>query len=282
MTIDPKEIPVPQMHAYLLGSVSPRPIAFVSTIDKEGRVNLSPFSFFNVFSANPPVVVFSPARKGRDNTVKDTYLNVLEVPEAVVNIVSYNMVHQASLASAEYPRGVNEFEKAGFTQVPSALVKPPRVGESPVSMECRVNQVIELGSGGGAGNLVICEVLLMHIKDEVLDEEGKIDPRKVDAVARMGGDWYCRANGEALFRLPQPWSKLGIGVDNLPEVVRNSPVLTGSDLALLAGITELPAHLQQEDFSANPVQHHKAKELLARGEIEKAWEALVINHTTGG
>lgn len=277
MVVRPKEIPVPQMHAYLLGSVSPRPIAFVSTVDKEGRINLSPFSFFNVFSANPPIVVFSPARKGRDNTVKDTYLNILEVPEAVVNIVSYSMVHQASLASAEYPRGVNEFEKTGFTQVPSELVKPPRVAESPVSMECRVNQVIELGSGGGAGNLVICEVMLMHIKDEVLDEEGKIDPRKVDAVARMGGDWYCRANGEALFRLPQPGSKLGIGVDKLPEAVRKSPVFTGTDLALLAGVTELPAHLQHKSFSANPDHHRKAKELLATGEIEKAWEALVVN-----
>lgn len=186
MKVYPKEVSTPQMHAYLLGSVSPRPIAFVSTVDKAGRVNLSPFSFFNVFSANPPILIFSPARKGRDNTVKDTYLNVLEVPEAVVSIVSYDMVHQASLASAEYPRGINEFEKAGFTATPSELVKPPRVAESPISMECRVNQVVELGSAGGAGNLVICEVLLLHIKDEVLDEEGKIDPRKVDAVARMG------------------------------------------------------------------------------------------------
>lgn len=277
MVVYPKEIPVPQMHAYLLGSVSPRPIAFVSTIDKEGRVNLSPFSFFNVFSANPPIIIFSPARKGRDNTVKDTYLNVLEVPEAVVNIVSYSMVHQASLASAEYPRGVNEFEKAGFTAIPSELVRPPRVAESPVSMECRVNQVIELGSGGGAGNLVICEVLLMHIKDEVLDEEGKIDPRKVDAVARMGGDWYCRANGEALFRLPQPWNKLGIGVDQLPEAIRKSTVLTGSDLGMLAGITEIPAHLKNKSFSSDADRHLKAKQLLANGNVEKAWEILALD-----
>lgn len=275
MIVNPKEVPVPQLHAFLLGSVSPRPIAFVSTVDSQGKVNLSPFSFFNVFSANPPILIFSPARKGRDNTVKDTYLNVLEVPEAVVNIVNYSMVHQASLASAEYARGVNEFEKSGLTAQPSERVRPPRVAESPVSMECRVNQVIELGSGGGAGNLVICEVLLMHIKDEVLDDEGKIDPRKVDAVARMGGDWYCRANGEALFRLPQPGNKLGIGVDSLPEAVRNSTVLTGSDLAVLAGVTEIPSQLQQKKFSSSPDKHLQAKELLTNGEIEKAWEALL-------
>ncbi|MDW8330184.1 MAG: flavin reductase family protein, partial [Cyclobacteriaceae bacterium] len=275
MVINPKEITVAQMHAFLLGAVSPRPIAFVSTVDKEGRVNLSPFSFFNVFSANPPILVFSPARKGRDNTVKDTYLNVLEVPEAVVNIISYPMVHQASLASAEYPRGINEFEKAGFTAIPSDKVKPPRVAESPVSMECRVNQVIELGSEGGAGNLVICEVLLMHIKDDVLDAEGKIDPRKLDAVARMGGDWYCRANGEALFRLPQPGNRLGLGFDQLPEAIKHSRVLTGSDLAQLAGITALPEHLQNKTFSKENERHQKAKEWLAKGEVIKAWESLV-------
>jgi flavin reductase (DIM6/NTAB) family NADH-FMN oxidoreductase RutF len=277
MKVYPKEVSTPQMHAYLLGSVSPRPIAFVSTVDKAGRVNLSPFSFFNVFSANPPILIFSPARKGRDNTVKDTYLNVLEVPEAVVSIVSYDMVHQASLASAEYPRGINEFEKAGFTATPSELVKPPRVAESPISMECRVNQVVELGSAGGAGNLVICEVLLLHIKDEVLDEEGKIDPRKVDAVARMGGDWYCRANGDALFRLPQPANRLGIGIDRLPEAIRASNILTGSDLALLAGITEVPVHLRDKNFSTSPEHHRKAKELLVKGEIERAWEVLALN-----
>jgi flavin reductase (DIM6/NTAB) family NADH-FMN oxidoreductase RutF len=276
MIIHPKDLAVPQMHALLLGSVSPRPIAFVSTVDGQGRVNLSPFSFFNVFSANPPILVFSPARKGRDATVKDTLLNVREVPEAVVNVVTYNMVQQASLASAEYPRGINEFEKAGFTQVPSQLVRPPRVAESPVQMECRVNQVIELGQGGGAGNLVICEVLLMHISETVMGEDGKIDPHKLDAVARMGGDWYCRASGQALFRLPQPGNRLGIGFDQLPEVVRNSSVLTGSDLAKLAGVEALPEQIKGKIFSSAPAQHLKAKQLLELNQVEKAWEALVL------
>src|SRR5690606_18110219 len=221
---------------YLLSAVVPRPIAFASTVDKEGNVNLSPFSFFNCFGANPPILVFSPARRGRDNTVKNTYENVLEVPEVVISIVNYNMVQQMSLASAEYPKGVNEFVKAGFTEVKSTLVKPPREGESPASFECKVLQVIKTGEGGAAGNLVVCEAILMHIKDEVLGDDGKIDPFKLDAVSRMGGDWYCRASGNNLFRLPQPGNKLGIGIDNLPESIRNSKILTGNDLALLAGV----------------------------------------------
>ncbi len=276
MIIRPNEIPVPKMHALLLGAVSPRPIAFVSTLDKEGRVNLSPFSFFNVFSANPPVLIFSPARKGRDGTVKDTFLNVTEVPEAVVNVVNFSMVNQVSLASAEYPRGINEFEKAGLTAVPSHTVRPPRVAEAPVNMECRINQVIELGKSGGAGNLVICEVLLMHIKDEILDKDGKIDPFKMDAVARMGGDWYCRANGEALFRLPQPGNRLGIGFDQLPPAIRNSKILTGNDLARLAGVEAIPINVQGRNFSDQDDKHLQAKALLEKGEIEKAWEALAI------
>ncbi|QOI97747.1 MAG: flavin reductase family protein [Flammeovirgaceae bacterium] len=274
MQIDPKETPVPKMHSYLLGAVAPRPIAFASTVDKESKVNLSPFSFFNVFSANPPILIFSPARRGRDNTVKNTYENVLEVPEVVINVVSYSIVQQTSLASAEYPKGVNEFIKAGLTQIPSVKVKPPRVGESKISMECKVNNVISLGDGGAAGNLVICEVLLMHIDDSVLDAEGKIDPFKLDAVARMGGDWYCRANGDSLFRLPQPGLKLGIGIEQLPEAVRNSPVFSGSDLALLAGVEQLPSVVQPGKWASDTAIHQKAKEVLVRGDVAGAWRIL--------
>lgn len=273
MKVDPKEIPVPKMHSYLLGAVAPRPIAFASTIDKEGNVNLSPFSFFNVFSANPPVMIFSPARRGRDNTTKHSYENVLEVPEVTINIVSYSMVQQASLASTEYPKGVNEFVKAGFTQVPAERVKPPRVGESKISFECKVNDVIRLGDGGAAGNLVICEVLLMHMNEDVLDTDGKIDPNKLDAVARMGGDWYCRASGSNLFRLPQPATKIGIGIDQLPEEIRTSKVLTGNDLAVLAGVEKMPVdsrHFKREDSA-----HCLAKKFIEEGKIGEAWEALV-------
>src|SRR6187402_1935854 len=190
LTIDPKEITTPQMHAYLLGAVTPRPIAFASTVDLKGNVNLSPFSFFNCFGANPPLLIFSPARRGRDNTTKHTYENVREVAEVVINVVNYSMVQQASLASTEYPKGVNEFKKAGFTELPSVMVKPPRVAESPVSMECKVLQIIQTGDQAAAGNLVICEILLMHIREDILDAEGKIDPWKLDAVARLGSDWY--------------------------------------------------------------------------------------------
>ena len=196
MTIDPKELTIPRLHSYLQGAVVPRPIALASTVDAAGNVNLSPFSFFNVFSTNPPILVFSPSRRGRDNTTKHTYENVKVVPEVVIHIVTYAMVEQVSLASCEYPRGVNEFIKAGLTAVPSDRVKPPRVAESPVAFECKVNQVIELGSAGAAGNLVICEVLRMHIRESVLDAEGRIDPFKLDAVARMGADYYLRAQGE--------------------------------------------------------------------------------------
>jgi flavin reductase (DIM6/NTAB) family NADH-FMN oxidoreductase RutF len=272
MQIYPKEIPVPKLHSYLLGAVAPRPIAFASTVDKLGNVNLSPFSFFNVFSANPPILIFSPARRGRDNTVKNTYENVLEVPEVVINVVSYDIVHQASLASAEYPKGVNEFIKAGLTQVPSVMVKPPRVGESKISMECKVNEVVPLGDGGAAGNLVICELLLMHIDDGVLDADGKIDPFKLDAVARMGSDWYCRANGENLFRLPQPGMKLGIGIDGLPSAILNSTVFTGKDLAILASVESLPYGAQST--IADERVHRRAKLFLEEGDVEQAWKVL--------
>ncbi|MBX2966051.1 MAG: flavin reductase family protein [Cyclobacteriaceae bacterium] len=286
MTIDPKETPVPKIHGYLLSAVAPRPIAFASTIDKAGNVNLSPFSFFNCFGANPPIVVFSPARSGRTNTTKNTLENVLEVSEVVINIVSYNMVQQMSLASSEYPKGVNEFVKAGFTETPSEKVRPPRVAESPVALECKVLQVIPTGEQGGAGNLVICEVVLMHIKDELIGEDGKIDPFKLDAVARMGSDWYCRANGDSLFRLPQPAAKLGIGFDQLPDKIKQSKILTGNDLAMLAGVEQIPdvsdtmLTLHEKEIIKNGEEavHHLVKQYLQNGEVENAWKILIFNN----
>lgn len=281
LTIDPKEVSVPKMHGYLLGAVSPRPIAFASTIDKEGNVNLSPFSFFNVFSANPPIMVFSPARRGRDNTTKHTYENVLEVPEVVINIVTFNMVQQTSLSSTEYDKGVNEFIKSGLTPVASEKVKPPRVDESPVSFECKVNEVISLGPNGGAGNLVICEVLLAHIKEEVLDEEGRIDSRKLDTVARMGGDYYCRAHGDALFTVPKPLTTKGIGVDQIPMSIRNSKVLTGNDLGILGNVEELPAKGSLDEvieYAGADEVHRQAQKLLKEGKVESAWRLLLTYH----
>ncbi len=283
LTINPKEIPVGKMHSYLLGAVAPRPIAFASTIDKGGNVNLSPFSFFNCFGANPPILIFSPARRGRDNTTKHSYENVLEVPEVVINIVNYSMVQQASLASTEYPKGVNEFIKAGFTQVPSTMVKPPRVGESPVSFECKVLQVIKTGEQGAAGNLVICEIILAHIKDEILDTEGKIDPFKLDAVSRMGGDWYCRAQGDALFKVPKPLDKIGIGIDQLPEQIRNSKILTGNDLGMLANVEIIPKEnkqvLSNEEQAmiteGREAVHRLAQKYLQGGKVEEAWNILL-------
>lgn len=282
MIINPKEIAVGKMHSYLLGAVAPRPIAFASTIDKEGNVNLSPFSFFNCFGANPPILVFSPARKGRDNTTKHSYENVLEVPEVVINIVNYSMVQQASLASTEYPKGINEFIKAGFTPVPSTMVKPPRVGESPASFECKVLQVIKTGEQGAAGNLVICEVILAHIKDEILDADGRIDPFKLDAVSRMGGDWYCRAQGEALFTVPKPLEKIGIGIDQLPERIRNSKILTGNDLGMLANVERIPGTKKvlsktEQEALANGLNdvHRLAHQYLLTNRIEDAWNLLI-------
>ncbi len=237
---DPADLAVPELHAHLVGAVGPRPVAFASTLDLEGRPNLSPFSFFNVFGANPPLMIFSPARRGRDNSTKDSFHNVKARPEVVINVVTHAMVHQASLASTEYPAGVNEFEKAGFTMLPAEKVAPFRVKESPVQFECVVRQVIETGTGGGAGNLVLCEVLLLHISEEVLDARGRIDQRKIDLVGRMGGHFYVRAHGDALFELPQPAREIGVGVDALPREVRESPVLTGSDLGRLGSVTVLP------------------------------------------
>lgn len=284
MVINPKEIPVPRMHSYLLGAVVPRPIALASTVDAEGHVNLSPFSFFNVFSANPPILIFSPARRGRDNTTKHTYENVKQVPEVVINIVTHRMVEQVSLASCEYPQGVNEFVKAGLTEVPSAVIRPPRVAESPVNFECKVNQVIELGSGGAAGNLVICEVLRMHIDESVLDPDGRISPFKLDAVARMGADYYLRAQGENIFTVPKPNEKLGIGVDELPEPIRKSVVLTGNDLGMLGNVERIPERdaaisLSEEFITAQKqgerVLHELAQQELRKGNVMNAWQILL-------
>lgn len=292
MKIKPGEIPTPKLHGYLLGSVAPRPIAFASTLDGEGKPNLSPFSFFNVFSANPPIVIFSPARRVRDNTTKHTLENAKTTREVVINIVSYDMVQQMSLASTEYGDGVDEFVKAGFTHEASELVKPFRVKEAPVQLECKVREIVELGNEGGAGNLIICEVKLMHIKDEVLDEDGKIDPRKIDLVSRMGGDWYCRANGDALFEVPKPLRTHGIGVDQIPESIRTSKILTGNDLGLLGNVESLPDEtdvndykleiladifMEFEDDSAALEQalHQRAHELLETQNTDEAWKTLL-------
>jgi flavin reductase (DIM6/NTAB) family NADH-FMN oxidoreductase RutF len=285
-TINPKELSIPKLQAYLQGAVIPRPIAFASSIDKEGNVNLSPFSFFNCFGMNPPLLVFSPSRRGRDNTTKHTYENVLEVPEVVINIVNYSMVQQASLTSTEYPKGVNEFVKGGFTEVPSTMVKPPRVGESPVAMECKVLQVIQTGDQGGAGNLVLCEVLLMHISEEVLDAEGRIDPFKLDAVARLGADWYCRVQGESIFKVPKPLERMGIGVDRIPERIRLSNVLTGNDLGMLGNVEKLPDEESIKEFRHLPevhqalmkgehVVHQLAHRYLEEGRVDEAWKLLL-------
>jgi len=289
LTIDPKEIPGPKMHSYLLGAVVPRPIAFASTIDGHGSVNLSPFSFFNCFSGNPPVLVFSPSRRGRDNTTKHTYENVKDVPEVVINMVTYDMVQQSSLASCEFPKGVNEFIKAGFTAVPSQRVRPPRVGESPITFECSVKQVIELGANAGAGNLVICEVVLMHIREEVLDDHGRISPHKLNAVARMGGDYYLGMNVSNIFSVPKPNEKLGIGFDQLPLSVRNSKVFSGNDLGKLANIERLPGSGEIKAFKKEAIvreaiekgetaTHTLALDYLNTGRIEDAWKILLANN----
>jgi len=272
------------MQAYLQGAVVPRPIALASTVDEAGRVNLSPFSFFNVFSANPPILIFSPARRLRDTSTKHTFDNVKEVREVVINIVTFAIVEQVSLASCEYPREINEYAKAGLTAIPSHQVRPPRVAESPVAFECKVKEVVELGTGGGAGNLVICEVLLMHIDESVLDIDGRISPYKLDAVARMGADFYVRAQGENIFKVPKPNEKLGIGVDGLPQEVRHSTVLTGNDLGKLANIERIPEldgttasspeFLQARKQGEEGV-HRLAKEALAAGDLNRAWQILL-------
>jgi len=258
LTINTAELSPAQLQNYMQYAVAPRPICFATTVDKEGNINLSPFSFFNMFSTNPPMCVFSPARRVRDNTTKHTLENVLEVKECVINIVNYPMVQQMSLASTEYPKGINEFEKSGFTMLPSILVKPPRVAEAPVQMECMVTEVIHLGQNAGAGNLILAEVKLIHIREEILDEDGKIDQAKIDLVARLGGDWYCRVTAENLFKVAKPLTTLGIGVDALPVAVKNSRVLTGNDLGMLGNIEQLPAD-DEIDAIGN---HPEVKEIL--------------------
>lgn len=287
LTIDPKEVPVSQLHQYLLGAVGPRPIAFASTVDNEGRPNLSPFSFFNVFGSNPATLIFSPARRGRDNTVKHTYNNAKATGEVVINIVNFNIVQQASLSSTEYAEGVNEFEKAGLTMLASEVVRPYRVAESPVQFECKIKEVVELGSEGGAGNLVVCEVLKMHIHEEVLDENGYIDQHKIDLVARMGGNWYTRAT-PGMFEVPKPLQKLGIGVDSISEEIRNSRILTGNDFGKLGNVEQLPSADEIQEFLKENSEarelaqenddekiHLKAQEYLERDEPATAWKILL-------
>ena len=294
ITINPKDVETRVLHSYLLGAVAPRPIAFASTIDKDGRPNLSPFSFFNVFSAKPPVLIFSPARSGRTGVTKNTLDNVKEVPEVVINVVNYAIVQQASLSSTEYPKGVNEFTKSGLTPIASEFIKPFRVKESPVQIECKVNQIIELGKEGGAGNLVLCEVVALHLDDSILDAHKMIDPNKIDLVARMGGNYYCRASGEALFEVEKPLVSIGVGVDALPEHVQLSPILSGNDLGILGNVEKLPNTVdinayktgQLEEiftkFDKNAVGlraalHHRAKKLLGEGKINEALMTLLAS-----
>ena len=275
---------------YLQHVIAPRPVCFASTVDKECRVNLSPFSFFNMFSSNPPVVIFSPARRIRDNTTKHTLQNVTEVPEVVINIVTYDMVQQASLASCEFPKGVNEFVKAGFTEQPATLVRPPMVKESKVKMECRVLEIKPLGNEGGAGNLVICEVLRLHIDDSLLDGNLKLDQRKIHHIARLGSDWYCVVNEQNLFQVEKPNTQLGIGIDALPAGIRKSSILSGNDLGQLANVREIPVidpafddnHLKQiiQYYNMSPEEMERelqlyAKKLLGEGRTAEAWQVLL-------
>jgi flavin reductase (DIM6/NTAB) family NADH-FMN oxidoreductase RutF len=292
MFFDFTQLTAVEKQYYLQHAVAPRPICFASTINQKGEVNLSPFSFFNLFSANPPIVIFSPARRVRDNTTKHTLQNVIEVPEVVINIVTYDMVQQQSLASCEYPAGVNEFIKAGFTEQKSTMVTPPAVMESKIKMECKVVEVKALGEAGGAGNLVICEVLCLHINDELLDDNKKINQQKINHVARLGGDWYCKVDESNLFTVEKPNSKLAIGVDALPTSISSSKILTGNNLAQLANVTEMPVinpafedgHLKQiiQYYSINPDEmekeiHLHAKKLLAQGKIDDAWQVLLAS-----
>jgi len=295
ITIDPDEISQGTLHNYLLSAVAPRPIAFAATIDKAGNVNLSPFSFFNVFSSNPPVMIFSPAYRGRDGSSKHTLDNVLAVPECTISMVNYPIVEQMSLSSTEYDQGVNEFVKAGLTQMASETVKPPFVGESPVAFECMVNQVIPLNrvKGGGSGNLVICEVKRIHIQEEYLDAKGHLDTTKMDLVGRMGGVWYNRTQPEALFEIPKPLRTKGLGVDQLPQTIRESTILTGNNLGRLGNVEKLPstediAEMRKdqavaqilatkvEEYERKKALHIHAKSLLEDGNVEKALKILLL------
>ncbi len=287
LSINPNEISVPKLHGYLLGSIAPRPIAFASTVDAEGNPNLAPFSFFNVFSANPPIMVFSPARSVRDNTTKHTLDNCIATKEVVINVVNYEMAHQMSLASTAYPKGVNEFVKAGFTMLKSEKVTPFRVAESPVQFECKVNEVIALGNDGGAGNMIVCEVVKVHIQEDILDNEGRIDQHKIDLVARAGGSFYSRAK-EGFFEIPKPLTTLGIGVDALPEHIKNSTILTGNDLGILGNSEAIPSQEEVSAYIKNAKNtcphiekasadelHKKAQEYLKKGDVNTAWKLLL-------
>jgi flavin reductase (DIM6/NTAB) family NADH-FMN oxidoreductase RutF len=287
ISIDPKDVSSAKLQGYLQSAVGPRPIAFASTIDKNGVPNLSPFSFFNIFSANPPILIFSPARRVRDNTIKHTLINAEATREVVINVVNFDIVQQTSLSSSEYPDGVNEFVKAGFTAIPSESVKPYRVAQSPVQFECKVNEIISLGTQGGAGNLVICEILKMHISESVLDENGNIDPYKIDLVSRMGGNWYSRAN-QGLFEVAKPITTLGIGVDQIPNFVKESAIFDGNDLGKLGNIEALPTTEEinifvKQNFAVKGVlsaddqlkQFKKAKEFLDQNDVDSAWKVLL-------
>jgi flavin reductase (DIM6/NTAB) family NADH-FMN oxidoreductase RutF len=290
ISIIPSETPHQKFHQYLLGSIAPRPIAFASTVDARGRPNLSPFSFFNVFGYNPSTLIFSPSRRGRDNTTKDTYENLKAVPEVVINVVTFDMVNQVSLASTEYPKGVNEFTKSGFTMLPSEKVRPFRVRESPVQMECKVRQIIETGEEGGAGMLVICEILVMHINEDVLGADGLPDPNKLKLVGRLGKDYYIKAFGDGLFEVEKPLRTIGIGIDSLPEKVRNSGLLSGNELGRLGNLESLPAMDEIERIKSDemvvkimeqvPDQDNAlalyAKQLLAGGKVREALCVLLI------
>ncbi len=295
LEINPKDLSTKDLHGYLLSSVGPRPIALVSTIDNEGRPNLSPFSFFNVFSANPPIAIFSPARRVRNNTTKHTLQNAASTKEVVINVVSYPIVEQTSLSSTEYKEGVNEFIKSGFTPIESIEVKPYRVKESPVQMECLVKEIISLGEEGGAGNLVVCEIVKMHISENILNEHHQIDPNKIDLVGRMGANWYCRASNASLFEVQKPNSKIGIGYDQLPQNIRNSDILSGNDLAKLANVESLPSMEDVEKFKGNKDLvkilkssvdeeqtrenlHYHCKKLLQENNVLDAWSTLLIEN----
>ena len=276
LTLDPKELPIPKLHHYLLGSIGPRPIAFASTIDAEGNRNLAPFSFFNVFSANPPILIFSPARSGRTNTTKNTHDNVKAVAEVVINVVTYDMVHQMSLTSSPFEAGVDEFEKAGFTPIASDTIRPFRVKESPVQIECKVLEIKELGQNGGAGNLIICEVQKIHIDERVLDENQMVDQKKIDLVSRMGGNWYCRANDASMFEVDKPITTIGVGVDSLPINIRTSSQLTGNDLGILGNMQTIPTdeEIKAELLVIDTPSLSLAKDLLNKNKPQMAYAVL--------
>ncbi|MEN8703779.1 MAG: flavin reductase family protein [Polaribacter sp.] len=284
LSIDPKEITTGKLHGYLLGAIAPRPIAFASTVDANGNPNLSPYSFFNVFSSNPPTIIFSPARRVRDNTIKHTLENAEETREVVINVVNYDIVQQMSLSSTEYAKGVNEFDKAGFTMLKSDIVKPFRVAESPVQFECKVKDIIYTGTEGGAGNLIICEVVKLHVSEDVLAQDGSIDQHKIDLVARAGGSYYSRAR-DGFFEIPKPVATLGIGVDAIPSEIRNSTVLTGNNLGMLGNVSQLPDVLTVDNFSKEHPEfigletvkkHTFAQEFLSKNDIESAWKVLLL------